>query len=281
MDFSIADQRALVFKIKIPFAEAESLAWTKKIDAFGTVDKFTSFLTKPKDDDFQVLYKEHRYVPFWHVLAHAHYVYDRTTHHHWPVSDPEVKSITLENRDYPATDGHIVIDVLEHSEQSQHEEVFMEGISGDKSDSLSHYLDFAAEVVSGDINTLVEPGAIIVPPKARASAIVRETLAKTIKGIQADKIFEETIELKNIDLYYRPIYAFQYRWGSKAKEAIVEIDGLTGKVSFGQKTFKEYLGKTLDQSFLFDIGADVAGSLIPGGSIAVKLVKKAIDSHKK
>lgn len=281
MDFSIASQRALVLSDKITADEAQKLAWAKKIDAFGTVDKFTSFLSRPKDDDFTLTYSEHRYQPFWHVVAHAHYVYDRTTHHHWPVSGPEVKSITLEGKDYPVDAQNIIVDVLEHSEQTLHEEVFMEGLTGEKTASLKPYLDYASQEVIGDIASVVEPGSIIVPPKARASAIVRETLAKTITGIQADKIFEETIDLKNIDLYYRPVTAFQYRWSSKAKDAIVEIDGLTGRISFGQKTFKEYLGKSLDRDFLFDLGADVASTLVPGGSIAVKLVKKAMDSKKK
>jgi hypothetical protein len=279
MDFSIASQRALVFGSRITPDDAKSLAWSKKIDAFGTVDKLGSFLSRPKDEDFELLYEEMRYQPFWHIVAHAHYVYDRTTHHHWPVSGPEVKSITLSGVDYQVTDKHVILDVLEHSEQTLHEEVYMEGLSGQKTDTLKPYLDFSAQEVTGDISSTIAPTAIIVPPKARASAIVRETLAKTITGIQADKIFEETIELKNIDLYYRPVYAYQYKWLTKAKEAIVEIDGLTGKISFGQKTFKEYLGKSLDRDFLFDLGADVAGSLVPGGSIAVKLVKKAMDSH--
>jgi tRNA nucleotidyltransferase/poly(A) polymerase len=40
-------------------------------------------------------------------------------------------------------------------------------------------------------------------------------------------------------------------------------------MSTGNRTFNEYLGKVLDINFLFDVGADAAGILIPGGSIAV------------
>ena len=48
----------------------------------------------------------------------------------------------------------------------------------------------------------------------------------------------------------------------------------------GSRIFKEYLGKVLDPDFLFDLGADAAGMFIPGGSIAVKVAKKYIDSKK-
>jgi len=35
----------------------------------------------------------------------------------------------------------------------------------------------------------------------------------------------------------------------------------------------------LDKNFLFDLGADAAGLLIPGGNIAVKIAKKYADSR--
>lgn len=281
MDFTVADERALIFKDKVTQKEAEDLAWNKKIDAFGMVNKFTSFLSRPKDEDFKLTYQEHRYQPFWHIVVHAHYVYDRNVHHHWPVTGPEVKSITVDAKDYTVTDQKIAVDAIEHCEQDQHEEVLMEGLSGEKYPQLKEYLSFASQVVTDDLTKHVQSSAIIVPPKARASVIVRESLSKAIKGIEADQIFEETVRVEHIDLYYRPVFAFQYHWESKNKDAIVEVDGLTGKISFGHKTFKEYLGKALDKNFLFDIGADMAGTLIPGGSIAVKLAKKVMDAKKK
>jgi hypothetical protein len=61
---------------------------------------------------------------------------------------------------------------------------------------------------------------------------------------------------------------------------LIEVDGLTGDVTAGNRTFNEYLGKVLDLNFLFDLGADAAGLLIPGGSIAVKVAKKYIDTKK-
>ena len=138
-----------------------------------------------------------------------------------------------------------------------------------------------SEVVKGTIEKLVPKGAIIVPPAARVSGLMREALAKMIKGIQADTILEESVEVPNVDLYYRPVFAFQYHWKSKNKDGIVEVDGITGTVSSGNRVFKEFFGKVLDPDFLFDIGADAAGVLVPGGSIAVKVARKYIASKKK
>ena len=37
----------------------------------------------------------------------------------------------------------------------------------------------------------------------------------------------------------------------------------------------------LNRDLLFDIGADTVGLFVPGGSIAVKLAKAAIDTNRK
>lgn len=93
---------------------------------------------------------------------------------------------------------------------------------------------------------------------------MRDSLSKMITGIQADTIIDEQVEVTRVDLYYRPIYAFKYSWASKQKEAILEVDGLTGECRAGSRVFTEYFGKVLDQSFLFDIGADAVGIFVPG-----------------
>lgn len=282
MKTSIAPERILIFKPQVTKEEAKDISWKKKMDAFGAFNKVASFLSRPKDDDFELVYTELRYEPFWHVKGHSRYVYDRKTQYQWQVSGKEVSKITIEGTDYTVDDQKFTTEAIDHCNQEEELEVFVEGISGDRTPRLSNYLQYAAPVVSKDeLITYTQSESIFVPPKARVSALVREVLAGIMKVIQADEVFEETVELSNVDLYYHPIYAFQYKWLSKQKEAIVQIDALTGDTSFGHKTFKEYLGKALDQNFLFDVGADAAGMFVPGGSIAVKLAKKYIETKKK
>ena len=281
MEIHVADQRILLFSDKIKPAEAEQKAWDKKITAFDAVSKVTSFLSRPRDDDFELLYQEHRYQPFWHVAAQSKYIYDRTVNYQVPVSGDEVKSVTLLDKEYQTTNGHVHLSVMEHCDQLEKSEVLVDGVTGKNAPELSRYLSLAPKVVSGKIEDAVPLKSIIVPPEARVSAIMRDTLSSMIKGIQADKILEEKVEVTCIDLYYHPIYAFQYHWLSKDKTAIVEVDGLTGDIKSGTRVFSEYLGRVLDQNFLFDLGADAAGMFIPGGSIAVKVAKKYLDTKKK
>jgi hypothetical protein len=74
------------------------------------------------------------------------------------------------------------------------------------------------------------------------------------------------------------------RWniiGFQGKHVVLEFDALTGEIlGHGQKMGHQVKG-LLSRDVLFDVTADAAGMLVPGGSIAVKLVKAAIDYQKK
>jgi hypothetical protein len=280
MEIKVADQRILLFNTEISSKDATQKAWQKKMVSFDALSKMTSFLSRPKDEDFELVYEEHRYQPFWHVVAKARYVYDRSTKYQVNANGNEVRGITLQKTNYEVTNGHFHLDVVEHCTQEEQNEVLVDGVTGAVQTNLSQYLTLSPTVVKGKLEKLIPKNSILVPPQARISGIMRDSLSKMIKGIQADTILEEQVEVTCVDLYYRPIYEFQFRWKSKNKDAIVEVDGVTGEIASGHRTFNEYLGKVLDQNFLFDVGADAAGLLIPGGSIAVKVAKRYIDNKK-
>jgi hypothetical protein len=280
MEIAIAEQQVFLLTDQITPQYAEVKSREKKMIAFNSLGKLGSFLNHPKDDDFELVYSEHRYQPFWHVSASTRYVYDRDAKYRISTHGPEVKSVTCLEKHYTAGNGYMEIPVTEHCVQEEDIEVYIDAITGKDQPELSGYLTFSPEKMQEEFKKMVPQNSILVPPQMRVSAIIRDILSKMIKAIQADKINEETINVPVVDLYYRPIYAFQYLWKPKGKEAIVEVDALTGTVKSGSRVFREYMGKVLEPNFLFDLGADVAGLLLPGGSIAVKAVKKYIDIQK-
>jgi hypothetical protein len=281
MEITIQQDRVLVFKDQLARPEAESIAWRNKSNAFGALNQVTSFISRPKDDDFELTSQDKTYLPFWHVVGTATYDYERQVHHRWPATGPEVTKLTLNGHDYSAKAGQIEVSVLEHCHQQQTTTVLIDGLTSQTQAQLEEYLSFAAkEVAQTELEQIAAQHAV-VPPASRASAIIRDVSSKLIHRIEADRILEESLAIEKIDLYYRPVYSFTYTWVSKNKTGRVEVDGLTGKVSFNQKSFPELVSKIIDYDFLFDIGGDAAGTLIPGGSIAVKLAKKYIDSKKK
>ena len=131
-----------------------------------------------------------------------------------------------------------------------------------------------------DLAALGEDDTVVVPPEQRASYVVRQLLASMMKPVQADSITEESMTIQNIDLYYRPWWAFEFRWKPKDKKGIVELDAVTGQMRPGV-ALADRVGKIVTRDALFDIGADTVGLLVPGGSIAVKVAKLAIDQGNK
>jgi hypothetical protein len=120
---------------------------------------------------------------------------------------------------------------------------------------------------------------VVVPPKVRASGLVRDAVAKAIGKIEADTILEETVELEAVDLYYRPVHAWRFR--RQGKEAVVEVDGLTGAVTTAGSTFEEHLGKILEPKFLLDISAEAANIFIPGATVAKIAFVKGLEMRER
>ena len=119
-----------------------------------------------------------------------------------------------------------------------------------------------------------------MPPEAHSTTVVRAVLAEVIKPVQAQVIHEERVNVEALDIYFRPVYALEYEWVTKGKRVILEFDGLTGEVHTGGKKQNEQIKGMLTRDLIFDVTADAAGLIVPGGSIAVKLVKAVVDRGK-
>ncbi len=278
MEINLTDERAFIFQAQLSVDQAEGRAWSHKVDAFGTMAKMGSLLQRPKEDDFKLMYKEQRYEPFWHVVCDARYVYERRGEYPLTFNDSVVKAVTIDGVQYQVCNGKIMLAGLEHCREELHADVFFDGLTSARNPALTDYLKYAAvEIPGDDLDDFSAGESVVVPPAARASAIVHEVLIEMIKSVKAERILEDRIDVAQIDLYYRPVYAFQYRWMSKEKEAIVEYDGLTGQWQAGGKTFQQYVGKILDPDFLFDVGVETVDLLVPGGGLAIKLAKKGLD----
>lgn len=277
MEITVAEERVWLLKEQLTIDHAEGRAWSKKMDAFGKVAKVTSLLQRPKDDDFQLIYKEHRYEPFWHIVGNARYIYERNRQYNLAVGGPMVQQVTINNTDFVAENGVISLSGLEHCRELYQEDVTIEGITGQPGPDLATYFKYEkVEILKDQLDEFTPAEVVVVPPQAKSSAIVHTILAKMVKSLEADKIIEDRVTIDTVDLYYHPVYAFQYRWLSKDKEAVLEYDGLTGELRSNGQIFRQYVGRMLDPVFLFDIGVDTVDFLVPGSGIAVKLARKGI-----
>ncbi len=272
MELQIAEQRIYALTEKLTAEQARLRAMDRRASLF--VSGIGSLLQRPKLEEVELLATQKRLEPFWQVVCAVRQVYDRTRNFNVPVTGSEVRVVTLHETDYTVTNRSFTLHAVEHCHEEDRQQIFFDGQSGDKIDLSALITNPKSEVT--DLPGFTGGGAIIVPPEIRASFVVRQALQPMLKPLQADVIYEETITIETVDLYYRPLYAFEFRWKPKDKTAVAEFDGITGEMR-NAKALRPSLHVSITRDALFDIGADTVGMIVPGGGIAIKLVKIALD----
>ena len=280
MDIQLAPERIFLLQERLSPDEIRQRAMDRRTQAFG--GGLGNLLQRPKPEDITVVEAQRRLEPFWHAAARARYVYQRNRDYAVPASAPEVREVTVNGTAYPVQESvrsapTFTLSVMESCLDEFAHQLFSDGVSGAPvADAQAMITGPSAEVT--DPATLGADETIVVPPEHRASFVVRKLLGEMMKPVQADSVEEESLVLEKTDLYYRPVYAYEFLWAPKDRRGVVEIDGLTGQLRQGQSLMPR-LKRMVSRESLFDIGADTAGLLIPGGSIAVKVARAAVDRN--
>jgi hypothetical protein len=94
------------------------------------------------------------------------------------------------------------------------------------------------------------------------------------EAINAHEIQQDFITIEKAYLYYRPVFAFEFTWTTEDRVGVIEVDGLTGEVVENGQWFKEKMDTILTREMLFEASAEVAGVVVPGGGLAVKIVER-------
>lgn len=279
MEISLAAEKAYHFIPQYTLEIARDRVEQKKTNLVaGTVG---ALLSRPKPEEIQLISVENRLEAFWHVSVAARTVYDRNRSYTVTVGGPDVQKVTVLGQELavdPRGKGGPAITLagIEHCVQEQRAAQSFDGLTGERAD-LSRLASLSKTEIT-DLAAFTPEGVLVVPPQMRATAVVRQVLAEVVKPIQnAQAIHEERVDVEAIDLNFRPIYAFEYEWAAKNKRAIVEFDALTGETRSGGKKLSDQIKGLVSRDLLFDVTADAVGMLVPGGGIAVKLVKAVVD----
>jgi len=279
MDISLGEPRIFGLDQRLPYEELRRRAEEKKTGALGS--GIGGLLQRPKAEDVVLTASQRRVEPFWHVACTAHYVYDRSRMYEVPASAGDVRSVTFLGSDFaviPSGKGPAAfsLEVLEHCTEDVRDELFVDGATGATMGNGPALLTGSRTEVSDPMD-LAADDTLVVAPEQRVSAIVRQLLAKVIRPLQADIVFEESLAVEQLELFYRPVWGFEYHLPAKDKRGVVEVDGLTGETRTATALRMSTITRRLTKDVLFDIGADTAGLFVPGGSIAVKLARVALD----
>jgi hypothetical protein len=274
MDVKLVEERILVLPDHFDLVSAEMRAAPRRLDAFGTLAKMSGLLSKPKLDDIELVYKERRLQPFWSLRCTAICAYERTRTHHLKLP-PEVRRIAVGGETSEVQSRSASIQVLETCREEFHKEAMFDARSGQPAAELTSSAKAGARPISPEALSALGESAVLLPPQAKAAVVIRDMLASFNNRIEADRLVEETVAFEAIDLCYRPIYAFRYR--RQGKEAVVEVDGVTGEARLGGSTFEAYLGKVLEPRFLIEVGAETFNLFIPGATLVKVLMVKGLD----
>ena len=101
---------------------------------------------------------------------------------------------------------------------------------------------------------------------------INKTLSS--EAINAHEIQHDFIAIEKAHLYYRPVFAFEFAWTTEDRVGVIEVDGLTGEVIENGQWFKEKMETILTREMLFEASAELAGVIVPGGSLAVKVIER-------
>jgi hypothetical protein len=278
MDISLADERAFQINPQVTLEVARVRVDDKRTGLVaGTVG---ALLSRPKPDEIRMVSMENRLEPFWAVTIKTHTVFDRNRIFTFSAAGPEVKSVTLLEHEVPTQAQlkgapTVTLQGVEHCLEETEITRNFDGVSGAKGDYARYVTAPSLEIL--DLGTFAPENILVVPPQARASAVVRQVMGEIVQAVQAQTILEERVDVTAIDLYFRPVYAFEYEWAAKNKKVVVEYDAITGDARAGGKWLGEQLKGMVTRELVFDVTADAVGLIVPGGSIAVKLVKAIAD----
>jgi hypothetical protein len=280
MDIYLAAERAFHLIPQISLEVARDRLEQKKTSLVtGT---FGLLIARPKPEDIQIVSFESRLEAFWLIDVFVRTVYERSHTYTIPVSGVEIHHVTALGQDLsvianPKGGASFSLNGVEHCVEELRQSYTFDG-AGTKMD-LSKYQSFAKSEIA-DLGQFAPVGVLVVPPQAHATTVVRAVLAEVIKPVQAQVIHEERVNVEALDINFRPVYALEYEWVTKGKRVILEFDGLTGEVHSGGKKLNDQIKGMVTRDLIFDLTADAAGLIVPGGSIAVKLVKAVVDRGK-
>jgi hypothetical protein len=281
MEIILAEEHAYYFVPQISLEAARERIEKKKTTLVAGM--FGNLISRPNPAEIQVISVENRLEPYWEVTATSRTAYDRQQVYTIPIKGGEVREVTILGQKLTInTKGNpsFTLNGIEHCVEEHRATRFYDGLSGQKAD-LSRYQSFTKTEIT-DLEHFALDGMLVLPPQMRATAIVRQVLGEVIQPVsKAQIIHEERVNIESIELNFHPVYALEYEWASKGKRVVVEFDAMLGDIRSGGKKWGDQIKGILTRELFFDVTADAVGMIVPGGGIAVKLVKAVVDRGKK
>ena len=244
---------------------------------------------------------ERRMVAFWHVRCRSHFDYTRMKEYEIAAQDPDAVSITLRGNDAQGSrlellyrvdatgrsKGQVKLSGIERCVTDRTVEEYIDSYT--KADNLpARELESRRKALSESAKQRLRPvedieafgnhglvdgvplfndniRTIVVPPLETADAVVLQTLRKAMVPIEAATIYEWFLEVTNVDLYFRPLYVFEFkqldRNGNPIGRKREELDALNRDRWVNLET-TEYQMPTVPWVKILKLSADVGAIML-------------------
>lgn len=262
------EEKICVFDDVYNEVSARAQAEHEKAGAFGMLARMKLW-DRPKDTDITLASTEKRYEPFWLAKAARRTVYKRKATYKLRIEHADAVAVEmLDHKLDVDARRELILPAMEHCERVTALSDYFDGLHRPNAEKM--VADFAGNYTSREVTTSSEPH--FIAPTVTAASILQQVKSRLAAPVEADQIDSDEIDLQALNLLYRPVYAFQFLW--KDKQGVIEIDGLSGRVNKEGNMLGNAVRKLGSREALFDLGADFAGMVLPGGTIMVKLIDK-------
>ncbi len=275
--FRVESEKLLLLNDSLGWDKARLMAVDNKAKAFGSL---FNILAKPNPDDIEIIYEEKRFEAFWHVVGTSHFEYKRNHFYHVPVS-VEVEDVEVLEKNFKVNldKGSFEIEGVEHCREKYREELMIDA-NTDQPGNFIRYLKFPHQKIAST-DELIKDGTPVVHLETRANTLVRTVQGSLVKPIKADEILFEEITVHDLNLYFYPVYTFEYLWRLKDKKATVSFDGVTTEINLKAAKISDTLKKNFTSDDLYEFSKEIAQNLVPGGALAMMVGKKVFEMTKK
>ncbi len=260
----LTDPRCFVLEPVINKSTAFSQAGEHKSKVFGSgLKRAISSLGKKNEEQIEIKLIQRRFVPFWLVRCRSHFDYSRHQEYSITAHDKESKYIALQGCDLEGQSQEIICRVdqagkpvkltgIERCVKDRELEELIDPFSNTEKFSQSELdnrqkqlrelamqnsrqvpdLESFVKNVTLDGKLLFDDDleTIVVPPLEPADTVAKQVLRKVMVPVEAARIYDWLLEVDILDLFFRPIYVFEFirmdKEGKPVERKLEELDAL-------------------------------------------------------
>ena len=267
------DEKICIFEDVYNDVSARAQAERDKLGAFGMLARMKLW-DRPKETEITLANTEKRYEPFWMAKAARRTSYTRKVAYHIKIEHPHVVTVELLGQSLPVdARRELQLAAVEDCDNITSLTHFVDALRHDTPEKT--LIDYAGRFAFGELADSSQPQ--FIAPTLTAASVLQQVKSRLSAPIEADAIAGDEVDIESLTLFYRPVYAFQFGW--RDRTGVIEIDGLSGRVNKEGDMLGGAVRKLGNRDALFDLGADFAGMVVPGGTIVVKLIDKLSKKH--